>query len=202
MAAAVCLLAGLFLLTGCGPFGLDSDGAQFSSAEYGVTASPRITRSLRVEKGGGRAMVGDPYRVAGRWYTPQNDPDYEATGMASWYGSAFHGRLTANGEVFDMNAMTGAHPTLPLPSYVRVTNLENGRSVVVRLNDRGPFTHGRVIDVSGRAADLLGFRIAGTARVRVNYVGAAPLEGDDTRALLATYYDPHGPEGEAGARVL
>lgn len=188
------------LLGGCGPFS-DADGVKFSTAQYGVTASPRITRSMRVRKGGGRYMVGDPYRVAGAWYTPSEDPDYQATGTASWYGPNFHGRLTANGEIFDMNGISGAHPTLPLPSYVRVANLENGRSIVVRVNDRGPYTHGRVIDVSERAAQLLGFRQAGTARVHVEYVGPAPLEGDDTRALLASYAGP-GVQSGTGAVLI
>jgi len=200
--AVLALASGVLLLNACGPFGLDRDGAQFSSAEYGVTASPRVTRSLRVERGGGRAIVGDPYRVAGRWYTPEDDPNYSAVGTASWYGSAFHGRLTANGEVFDMNGITGAHPTLPLPSYVRVTNLQNGRSVVVRLNDRGPYTHNRLIDLSGRAADLLDFRRAGTAQVQVDYLGRAPLEGDDTRQLLASYNNPNGPSGADAAQAI
>lgn len=191
-AAAALAFAGL-LLAGCGPFS-DSDGVKFSSAEYGVTASPRVTRGMRIEKGGGRYQVGEPYQVAGRWYTPAYDPDYQATGKASWYGPNFHGRLTANGEVFDRNGISGAHPTLPLPSYVRVTNLDNGRSLTVRVNDRGPYTRGRVVDVSERAAEMLGFKTAGTANVRVEYVGAAPLEGDDTRALIATY--------DAGGGVL
>ena len=93
-------------------------------------------------------MVGKPYQVAGRWYTPRVDNNYDKTGKASWYGSNFHGRLTANGEIFDQNAMTAAHPTLPLPSYVRVTNLQNRRSVIVRVNDRGPFVADRLIDLS------------------------------------------------------
>lgn len=197
--AVAAAFAGTALVAGCGPF-FDADGTKFSSAEYGVTASPRITRSMRISKGGGRYLVGNPYKVAGNWYTPSEDPDYEATGTASWYGSNFHGRLTANGEIFDMNGISGAHPTLPLPSYVRVANLDNGRSIVVRLNDRGPYTHGRVIDVSARAADILGFRHAGTARVHVEYIGPAPLEGDDTRALLASYSGPGTASG--GGAVL
>jgi rare lipoprotein A len=197
---AAAALACTALLAGCGPF-FDADGVKFSTAEYGVTASPRLTRSMRVRKGGGRYMVGKPYRVGGTWYTPTEDPDYQATGTASWYGSNFHGRLTANGEIYDMNGISGAHPTLPLPSYVRVANLENGRSIVVRVNDRGPYTHGRVIDVSEHAAQLLGFRQAGTARVHVEYVGPAPLEGDDTRALLASYSGP-GVQSGTGAVLV
>ncbi len=111
--------------------------------------------------------VGEPYQVRGVFYYPAVDYNYRETGVASWYGSKFHGRSTANGEVFDMNAVTAAHRTLPLPSIVRVQNLENGRTLVVRVNDRGPFARGRIIDLSRRAAQLLGFRYKGTALVRV-----------------------------------
>lgn len=121
--------------------------------------------------------VGNPYQVAGIWYYPKEQADYDETGIASWYGADFHGMLTANGEVFDRNAISGAHPTLPMPVNVRVTNLQNGRSLVVRVNDRGPFANGRVIDLSEHAADLLGFRTNGTARVRVTYLGRADLYG-------------------------
>jgi len=114
--------------------------------------------------------VGRPYQVAGVWYYPQQDRDYDETGIASWYGPNFHGQTTASGEAFDMNALTAAHPTLPLPSRVRVTNLENGRSLMLRVNDRGPFARDRIIDVSRRAAQLLGFAGDGTARVRVQLV--------------------------------
>lgn len=154
---------------------------------YGVSASPRIVdQGEPVPKGGGVYRVGTPYIVAGRTYVPTDDPNYRAEGLASWYGDDFHGRMTANGEVFDLNAITAAHPTLPLPSYGRVTNLSNGRSIIVRINDRGPFHGDRIIDVSGRTAYLLGFRAAGTAWVRVEYVGRAPIEGSDDRILEAT----------------
>src|SRR5690606_4760237 len=126
----------------------------FSEAKYGP-ASPRVAKGASVPKGGGRAVVGKPYRIAGKTYIPRDDRDYTATGTASWYGSAVHRRLTANGEVYDMNALTAAHPTLPLPSYARVTNTKNGKSVIVRINDRGPFAHNRIIDLSQRAADML-----------------------------------------------
>jgi rare lipoprotein A len=106
--------------------------------------------------------------------------------MASWYGDDFHGRLTANGEVFDMTSLTAAHPTLPMPSYARVTNVSNGKSVIVRVNDRGPYHGNRLIDVSNKAAELLEFKGNGVAKVRVEYVGRAPLEGSDDRQLLAT----------------
>jgi rare lipoprotein A len=121
--------------------------------------------------------IGKPYEVSGVWYYPHEQPGYDETGIASWYGSAFHGQVTADGEVFDRNAITGAHPTLPLPVNVRVTDLENGRSIVVRVNDRGPFVNGRIIDLSEHAADLLGFRQEGTARVRVTLLGRADLYG-------------------------
>ena len=116
----------------------------------------------------------------------QRTNSYTAVGMASWYGAAFHGRRTANGEVYDMASITAAHPTMPLPSYARVTNLSNGYSVIVRVNDRGPYHGGRVMDVSSRAADVLGFKGDGTAKIKVEYVGRAPLEGSDDGVLLAS----------------
>ncbi|MBR1220200.1 septal ring lytic transglycosylase RlpA family protein [Bradyrhizobium sp. U87765 SZCCT0131] len=155
--------------------------------KYGVSSSPRVVEfGEPVPKGGGAYRVGKPYMVAGRQYVPEENTNYRAEGMASWYGDDFHGRLTANGEVFDMTSLTAAHPTLPMPSYVRVTNLSNGKSLVVRVNDRGPYHGNRVIDVSHNAARLLGFRSTGIARVRVEYVGRAPLEGSDDRILEAT----------------
>jgi len=129
----------------------------------------------------GAYKVGRPYQVNGQWYYPKVDYDYRETGIASWYGPKFHGKRTANGEIFDQNRLTAAHRTLPLPSMVRVTNLENGRQVKLRVNDRGPFSRGRIIDVSTRAAELLGFKRAGVAKVRVEIV-----EGDSRRlAALA-----------------
>jgi rare lipoprotein A len=114
--------------------------------------------------------VGNPYAINGVWYYPKIDYSYLETGIASWYGPRFHGKPTANGETFDMNGLSAAHRTLPLPSIVRVTNLENGRSMKLRVNDRGPFAHGRIIDISRRGAQLLGFEHRGTARVRVEIV--------------------------------
>ncbi|NQV21182.1 MAG: septal ring lytic transglycosylase RlpA family protein [Rhodospirillales bacterium] len=119
---------------------------------------------------GGAYKIGKPYKVLGKWYTPHEDPYYDQVGIASWYGPNFQGRPTANGETFDMNTFSAAHKTLPLPSRVKVTNLDNGRSIVVRVNDRGPFVHGRIIDLSRRAAQELGFLKNGTARVRVAVV--------------------------------
>src|SRR6185369_25274 len=155
--------------------------------KYGVSSSPRVVAfGEPVPKGGGTYRVGKPYTVAGRVYVPEEDNGYRAEGLASWYGDDFHGRLTANGEVFDMASLTAAHPTLPLPSYARVTNLGNGKSVIVRVNDRGPYHGNRLIDVSNRAAELLEFKGNGVARVRVEYVGRAPLEGSDDLQLMAT----------------
>ncbi|WP_420409343.1 septal ring lytic transglycosylase RlpA family protein [Hoeflea sp.] len=160
---------------------------KFSVAEYGVDASPRMTSAKRPKKGGGRSMVGKPYRIRGKWYTPKEEPGYDRAGLASWYGPNFHGRLTANGEIYDQYHLSAAHPTFPLPSYARVTNKKNGNSVIVRVNDRGPFAHGRIIDLSSQAADLLDMKHEGVAAVRVQYVGRAPVEGDDTRYLMASY---------------
>ncbi|WP_158818354.1 septal ring lytic transglycosylase RlpA family protein [Methylocapsa sp. S129] len=109
-----------------------------------------------------------------------------AVGLASWYGREFHGHMTADGETFDMRALSAAHRTMPLPSYARVTNLANGRSVIVRVNDRGPFVGGRMLDVSARVADLLEFNHAGVAKIRLDYVGKAPPAGSDGPALLAS----------------
>jgi rare lipoprotein A len=121
-----------------------------------------------------RERVGPPYEANGRWYVPTPEPGYAQTGTASWYGAQFHGRRTASGEAFDQEALTAAHPTLPLPSLVQVTNLENGREIIVRVNDRGPFVGDRLIDLSRRAAEVLGFEAAGHARVHVRYLGPAP----------------------------
>ena len=156
-------------------------------ARYGVSASERLVGPGEpVPKGGGVYRVGNPYVVAGRVYVPEENTHYRAEGVASWYGSDFHGRETANGEIFDAESISAAHPTLPLPSYVRVTNLSNGRSLSVRVNDRGPYAGNRLIDVSKRAAHLLGFTARGTAFVRVEYVGRAPIQGSDDRLLEAT----------------
>src|SRR5436189_735848 len=155
--------------------------------KYGVSSSPRVVElGEAVPKGGGTYRVGKPYTVAGRVYVPEEDVNYREEGTASWYGDDFHGRLTANGEVFDMGALTAAHPTLPMPCYARVTNLSNGKSLIVRVNDRGPYHGNRLIDVSNKAAELLEFKGNGIARVRVEYVGRAPLEGSDDRQLVAT----------------
>src|SRR5262245_55589016 len=155
--------------------------------KYGVSASPRVVQfGEPVPKGGGTYRVGKPYMVAGRTYSPEENTSYSAEGVASWYGEDFHGRQTANGEVYDMQSISAAHPTLPIPSYARVTNLKNQRSIVVRINDRGPYHADRLIDVSARTAQLLGFYDTGTTQVRVEYVGKASLAGSDDTRLEAT----------------
>lgn len=171
----------------------------------------------------GTRKIGRPYQIAGRWYYPAANPTYDEVGIASWYGPNFHGRPTANGEVYDMDALTAAHTTLPLPSIVRVTNLENGRSVLLRVNDRGPFVKDRLIDVSRRAAQLLGFAAKGTARVRVEnvtdrvpegfrpdgrvaYGEPAPLPGESNKPkvvqAVARIEQPPTPEDERQARAV
>lgn len=156
-------------------------------AKYGVAPSPKVIPDGEpIPKGGGRAMVGQPYVVGGRTYVPSNGKGYDREGWASWYGTAFHGRLTANGEIFDRESIAAAHPTLPLPSYVRVTNVVNKRSMIVRVNDRGPYEQNRLLDVSERVADALDFRRKGTTRVRVEYVGKASTNGSDDAKLLAS----------------
>ena len=145
----------LFLIGGCSEISLLSHVAK-KIGEHPDQASSDVTYK-----------VGKPYEINGVWYYPKVDYDYNETGIASWYGPQFHGKPTANGERFDMNLVSAAHKTLPLPSFVRVTNLENGRALDIRINDRGPFVHGRIIDLSRRAAEILGFKKQGVARVRV-----------------------------------
>jgi rare lipoprotein A len=170
----------------------------FSQARYGH-ASPKVVADGRpVPRGGGEYLVGHPYTVAGHRYVPTVNPSYSAVGMASWYGAAFHGRRTANGEVYDMASLTAAHPTMPLPSYARVTNLGNGYSIIVRVNDRGPYHAGRVMDVSSRVADVLDMKAMGTARVKVDYVGPAPIEGSDDSQLLASLRTDGSPANMIG----
>jgi rare lipoprotein A len=143
---------------------------------FAGTGSPYFEGKGELPRGGGRAHVGKPFQVAGRWYRPKADPSYNKVGMASWYGEAFHARKTANGEYFNMQDMTAAHPTLPLPSYAKVTNTENGQEIIVRINDRGPFVGTRLIDLSKRSAEALDFKHKGKAKVRVQWIGPAPLD--------------------------
>lgn len=156
----------------------------FPSSVYGP-ASRRVITDGPVPHGGGQYLVGKPYTVAGHTYYPTEKKAVQI-GNASWYGDAFHGRLTANGEIYDRDSFTAAHPTMPLPSYARVTNLRNHYSMVVRVNDRGPFASNRVMDVSRRVAEALDFKRTGTARIKVEYVGRASLAGSDDAKLYAT----------------
>lgn len=151
---------------------------------------------LPIERSIGNYKVGKPYQIGGVWYYPKVDYAYDQTGIASWYGPGFHGRRTANGEIFDQNALSAAHPTLPMPSVVQVTNLENGRVLAVRINDRGPFKNGRIIDMSRRGAQLLGFERKGTAKVRVQI-----LEDESRQHALAAQNKSPPPEITAPAAV-
>ena len=156
-------IAGLLLLAGC--------------------AGPRRPallpedHTVQVPENAGVYKIGNPYQIDNVWYYPHEQPDYDETGIASWYGPDFYGHYTANGELYNGNALTAAHRTLPMPVNVRVTNLDNGKSIIVRVNDRGPYARGRIIDLSRRAAELLDVVQSGTARVRVTYVGRADLGG-------------------------
>ena len=160
------LAAGLLsLLAACASGARPDAGGSRGAVPVVTDPAPIISGTMR------------PYQIRGRWYQPEEQPGYDETGMASWYGDQFHGRPTATGERFDMNALTAAHKTLPLPGLVEVTNLANGRRVVVRVNDRGPFVDGRIIDLSRGAADALDLRRAGVGEVRVRYLGRAPRLG-------------------------
>ena len=184
LAVGVALLA-----SGCaGPQAVRSANGRVWDPKLGVWSSAKLVADGDpVPRGGGAYLTGRPYVIGGRTYFPSQNPSgYTAVGTASWYGDAFHGRRTANGEIFDKGSISAAHPTLPLPSYVRVTNLKNGRSLVVRVNDRGPYHGGRVMDVSQRVADTLQFRGEGTAHVKIDYLGRAPLQGSDDDKLVAT----------------
>jgi rare lipoprotein A len=184
LARASAIVVGCLLLANC------SSSSKLTSRvdpKYGVTASPRVVElGQPVPKGGGVYRVGKPYMVGGREYVPEENRSYRREGLASWYGNDFHGRLTANGEVYDMEAISAAHPTMPMPSYARVTNLKTRKSLIVRVNDRGPYHANREIDVSSKAAELLGFKGYGVAQVRVEYVGPAPIQGTDDRVLIST----------------
>ncbi len=178
--AALGALAALAGVTGCSE-------TQLAAHVVKSVATPANTARETPAGSGGKYKVGKPYQVNGTTYFPRVDPDYNRVGIASWYGADFHGKPTANGDVYDMNALTAAHTTLPMPSKVRVTNMENGRSLILTVNDRGPFVKNRIIDVSRRAAQLLGFAQQGTAKVRVeiinhrtdaNIQSAALIQGD------------------------
>lgn len=171
------------------------------------------------QPGDEKVKIGNPYEIGGITYYPRQDPYYDVTGLASWYGKDFHGKATANGETFDMNTLSAAHKTLPMPSYVRVTNLSNGRSLVLRVNDRGPFVQSRILDVSRRAAQLLGFENKGVERVRVQVVNPdgtqtpRPVDGGLTPVpqrtavnevqteTLEALPEPAGTNGNAGIPI-
>lgn len=157
---------------------------------------PLVTSAPPAPGGEGAYKVGEPYQIAGKWYTPKEDPDYNQVGIASWYGPDFHNKKTANGDTFNMNDLTAAHTTLPMPSYVRVTNLANKRSLILKINDRGPFVGNRIIDVSRRSAQLLGFEERGTTRVRVEAVS-----GPDAPVQIARPADPPPLEKQSVAKV-
>ncbi|MFL5297261.1 MAG: septal ring lytic transglycosylase RlpA family protein [Phenylobacterium sp.] len=159
--------------------------ASLTTPSYPVH-SGQIAAKAPAAKGPAGYKTGEPYQVGGIWYVPHEQPNYDETGIASWYGDAFNMKATANGEIFDMSQISAAHTTLPLPSLVEVTNLENGRKLVVRVNDRGPFVGNRIIDLSHAAARKLGYDQAGLAKVRVRYVGPAPLAGPEAGVRVAS----------------
>ena len=193
---AIGLVVGAALVAGaCSRGGSDRASITDSriSPKTGTSASPRLYgENQQIPKGGGTYKIGSPYRVGNRMYVPTEDPRYDRDGLASWYGNDFHGRKTANGEVFDMNALTAAHPTLPIPSYAYVTNLSNNRTILVRINDRGPYANDRILDLSRRSARELGFELHGLTKVRVKYAGRAPLNGSDhhEQRFLASQRQP------------
>jgi rare lipoprotein A len=199
-AMAACVVAGGVVaggvLSGCSAI----EKLGVVDPRYGISSNARVVEPGNpIPKGGGTYRIGQAYTIAGRTYVPAEDKNYRAEGLASWYGEDFHGRLTANGEIFDMNSVSAAHATLPMPTYVRVTNLDNNRSVIVRVNDRGPYHADRIIDVSVKTAVLLGFYSNGVARVRLEYVATAPLEGSDDAMLIATLR--HGEPAPAPSLV-
>jgi rare lipoprotein A len=196
-----------FVLAGCATqpvltAGGPGEGRYFDPI-LGVWASPRVVDDGQpVPRGGGGYLVGRPYTIGGRTFIPNANPQgYSVVGTASWYGDAFHGRRTANGEIFDKRSISAAHPTLPLPSYVRVTNLKNSHSMIVRVNDRGPYHGGRVMDVSQRVAEALDFKGEGTAQIRVEYIGRASLAGSDDSKLTASLRTDGGPAQLGGVAV-
>ncbi len=151
--------------------------ASLAAIVAACASTPPDNNNVTVPPNAGVYKIGQPYQIGDTWYYPREQPDYDETGVASWYGPTFYGHRTANGEMYTAQDLTAAHRTLPMPVNVRVTNLDNGKSIVVRVNDRGPFAKGRIIDLSERAADLLGYKQKGTARVRVTFVSRADLDG-------------------------
>lgn len=192
---AACLAAAAASLAACAGGPSDVPG-RWGAPQAGVAAGAASPSGA-----GGHRKIGRPYQVNGVWYAPSHQPDYHEVGVASWYGPGFHGRDTANGERFDQNSLTAAHTTLPLPSMVRVTNLENGRTLDLRVNDRGPFAKGRILDVSRAAAQRLGFHQAGTARVAVSYLGPAPLPGEASTPPARSAPTPETRQGSLYIQV-
>ena len=177
-------------------------------AGCGGTEPPPVAvgGQVTVPANAGVYKVGQPYQIGDTWYYPKEQPDYDETGIASWYGPTFYGKRTANGEIFTAADLTAAHRTLPMPVNVRVTNLENGKSLIVRVNDRGPYAKGRIIDLSERAAELLGYKAQGTARVRVTYLSRADGAGgtpppDETPPDIASAL-PAVPSGKVDSAAL
>ena len=203
---AVLGLAAAAMLAGCSSGSDRVSDARLAPASKRYTNesySARVADGSSIPKGGGTYKLGSPYKIGGRWYVPREEPTYDQMGVASWYGEDFHGRKTANGEVYDMNALTAAHPTLPLPSYAYVTNLNNGRTALVRINDRGPYANDRLIDLSRQTSRMLGYEGHGLARVRIRVCRPRPSRWQ--RHLRATL--PGEPvlvwrrRGRLGARL-
>jgi rare lipoprotein A len=185
---AVVLMAGA-ALAACGTI----------TPKYAVRGGETAAPYARAPGGPRLKGTDQPYQVGGIWYVPHDQPRYDEKGIASWYGDAFNMKATADGEIFNMDQFSAAHTTLPLPSMVEVTNLDNGHKLVVRVNDRGPFVGGRIIDLSRAAAQELGYDRAGTAHVRVRYVGPAPLAGPGAGVRYAKASPP--PAAYAQPRV-
>jgi rare lipoprotein A len=183
----VVMLAGLtgFCLSACASVTPETGGLARSAYLTPYGQGRHNYAAARNQPSAPRYKLGGPYQAGGVWYVPADQPDYDEVGLASWYGDAFNGKPTADGELFDMNGVSAAHATLPLPCIVEVTNLDNGKSIHVRINDRGPFHPGRIIDLSRGGAKALGYYQKGTARVRVRFMGLAPLGGVDPHLTVA-----------------
>ena len=167
-----------------------------TACTYGYTdlGEGKYTQASAISGQGGIYKIGNPYKIKGKWYYPKEDYNYSEVGIASWYGEDFHAKKTANGEKYDMNSLSAAHRTLPLPTIVKVTNLQNGRSLVLRVNDRGPYASNRILDVSNRAASLLGFQTQGTTKVRVEVLA------NESKALKAALL--HGESMEKARTAI
>ena len=183
----------LQFLRACGIFLLFLGGCAETQFFMHATKEIRERTGLNRETDSSIYKIGKPYSINGVWYYPKVDYDYTETGIASWYGPNFHGKKTANGEIFDMNGVSAAHRTLPMPSIVRVTNLDSGRALLIRVNDRGPFARGRIIDLSRRAAQLLGLEQSGTAPVRVDILAAESRQLARTATARSRGPEPKRP---------